>query len=90
MKLARYGGNGKVVARYNNDCGTSITGYGNVDYGKCVAGYIDVGYGGKSLVWCSSGSHTYNTSTTTRGDGNKACGKVYNCPDCKNTFFTTP
>jgi len=86
----RYHGNSKVVARYNNCCGKSITGYGNVDYGKGVAGYSDVSYGGKSLVRCSSGSHTYNTSTATRGDGNKACGKVYSCPKCKNTFFTTP
>jgi hypothetical protein len=73
----RYGGNGKVVARYNNSCGKSLAGYGNLDYGKGVAGYSDVGYGGNGLDGCSSGSHTYNTSTATGGESNKGCSKVY-------------
>ena len=84
-----YGGNGKAVARYSNGCGKSLTGYGNVDYRKGVASYNDAGYGGKGLAGCSSGSHTYNTSTPTGGESNKACAKVYNCPKCKNTFFPT-
>ena len=49
----------------------SLASYGNVDYGKGVAGYSHVGYGGKGLAGCSSGSHTYNTSTPTGGESNK-------------------
>jgi hypothetical protein len=29
------------------------------------------------LDGCSSGSHTYNTSTATGGESNKGCSKVY-------------
>jgi hypothetical protein len=32
----RYGGNGKVLAIYNNDCGKSLTSYGNIDHGKVL------------------------------------------------------
>ncbi|CAD6251207.1 unnamed protein product [Miscanthus lutarioriparius] len=52
--------------------------------------YSDAGYGGKGLAGCSSGSHTYNTSTPARGESNKVCAKAYSCPKCKNTFFPTP
>jgi hypothetical protein len=76
---SKYDSNGKAIARNNNSCGKSLAGCGNVDYGKGVAGYSDADYGGKGVAGCSSGSHTYSTSTAARGESNKGCGKVYNC-----------
>ncbi|CAD6254064.1 unnamed protein product [Miscanthus lutarioriparius] len=87
---SKYDTNGKAVARNNNSCGKYLAGCGNVDNGKGVAGYSEAGYGGKGVAGCSSGSHTYSTSTAAGGESNKGCGNVYSCCKCKNTLFSTP